>query len=259
MDLALKKKALARISSWYEEWSRGLPLACRRGCSSCCTRSVTMTGLEGAVLREYLEQAGQASLLADLPALATGDARPLSTTNQFAAACLQGIETAGGPECWNLASCPFLVDQACRVYPARPFGCRAFGSLARCDRSGAAEVPSLLLTVNTILLQLIEHLDQGGPWGNMFDVLAATRKGEDGGQEETRPGLLTCRPCPGFLVLPEEQGEVDHLLARLFREPVESTSLGELLGMAPGRSVAPLSFPDEQTFEQPFENRSRGR
>jgi Fe-S-cluster containining protein len=233
VDPILKQKALARIYSWHEEWSRALPLACRKGCSSCCTRSVTISGLEETYLREHLAQAGKTGLLAGLPALAPDGARPASTTNQFAAACLQGIESAGEPDGWNLAPCPFLLDRCCTVYPARPFGCRAFGSLTRCDSTGAAELPHLLLTVNTVIFQLIEHLDQGGAWGNLLDLLAAAAEADGDQRQEPRPPLLTCIPCPGFLIPPEEQAEVEHLLAGLLREPVGSISLGELLGRGP--------------------------
>lgn len=230
VDLALKKKAWTSICFWHEEWSRSFSLACRCGCSSCCTRSVTMTELEGTILREYLVQEGKADLLRDMPVLAAGDVRPRSTTNQFAAACREGIETAGESDDWNLAPCPFLAANRCTVYPARPFGCRAFASQARCSLSGSAVVPSLLLTVNTILLQLIEHLNQGGRWGNMLDLLA-TMKDPAKTRREPPPNLLTCQPCPGFLIHPKEQAEVEQLITRLFQEPIETFSLGQLLGM----------------------------
>jgi hypothetical protein len=103
MNTARKRKGLECIFSFFEEWSRAYPLACRKGCSSCCTRSVTITGLEGRVLREHLEREGRSGLLAELPALAAGDARPELTTNQFAAACLEGIEAAGEEQGWNFA------------------------------------------------------------------------------------------------------------------------------------------------------------
>ncbi|MEJ2034452.1 MAG: YkgJ family cysteine cluster protein [Deltaproteobacteria bacterium] len=226
MNPTLKEQALACIFSWHEKWSRIFPLACRGGCSSCCTRSVTMTGLEGTILRNYLEQESKIGQLQELPVLAAGDARPQSTTNQFAAACLQGIETAGEPAGWNFTPCPFLVDHHCTIYPVRPFSCRAFASLAPCHLSGAADAPSLLLTVNTILCQLIEHLDQGGLWGNMLDVLPALS--ETGAN--TQGELLTCQPCPGLLIPPEEQEDLEELLARLFEEPIGSSTLGGLLG-----------------------------
>ncbi|MDA8165681.1 MAG: YkgJ family cysteine cluster protein [Desulfobacteraceae bacterium] len=229
-DLASKKEALLRIYSWHEAWGCRFSMACRRGCSSCCTRSVTVTGLEAAVLREHLAETGRTGLLAALPSLAADNHRPRTTTNELAAACLQEIESDGEPESWNFDSCPFLADQVCTIYPARPFGCRAFASLVPCADAGTAEVPPLLLTINTVLLQLIEHLDQGGIWGNLLDVLAVDLETKTNGQ-----GPLTCRPCPGFLIPPEEQEEIDALLRALFRELVGRTTLGELLGMGQNR------------------------
>jgi hypothetical protein len=64
----------------------------------------------------------------------------------------------------------------------------------------------------------------------MLDVLAAEGEDPDGKRQGPGRGLLTSRACPGFLVPPEEQAEVQNLLTRLLRQPVGSTSLGELLG-----------------------------
>ena len=163
-----------------------------------------MTTLEGELIHEYLsgQRPDLFSLLATLPAESQA---PALTTNQFAAACLRGEAMAEPPAVWDLTPCIFLRDGCCVIYPARPFMCRGFGSRVRCDLQGAAEVEPLLLTLNTVIMQCIEHLDQGRPWGNMNLILRAASAEAEGGHAPAPCDQRLAQPLPGFLLLPEEE------------------------------------------------------
>jgi len=208
---------LAAIYSLYAQWVKPYAFACRKGCAACCTRSVTMTTLEGEMISAYL--AGQRpdllSLLDDLP-----DTLPTTgpTTNQFAAACLRGEELPEEPGHWDFTPCIFLYNGSCAIYPVRPFMCRSFGSRVRCKEGGEAEIEPLLLTLNTVIMQCIEHLDQGRPWGNMNSLLRRiTAHAEKEGTGYFLAEKTQSLPIPGFLLLPEERIALREQIAQLMR------------------------------------------
>jgi Fe-S-cluster containining protein len=231
MKAPLKLLALQAIYAFHEELLGRWAVACRQGCSTCCTQSVTMTGLEGEYLLAYLQRQQKMDILERI-ARPPAVGRPQLTTNQLAAACLEGRETEQVAAGWNLTPCPFLAKHSCMLYQARPFGCRALVSLGSCAAAGAAETPPLLLSVNIMVMQVIEHLDQGGRWGNMLEVLACLT-GSPERQEGAMPfRLLLNQPCPGFLVAPEEEAEICRLQEKLFAMPMPGGSLGDLLGVA---------------------------
>jgi len=171
MDSEVKLGMLQAVYAVYGEWAQNIPFACVRGCSNCCTQSVTMTTLEGELIAQY-DQEGilDASFKNTINTISCGSCSAL-TTNQFARRCLAGEEVAFAEDPWQFSPCPFLHDKSCRIYSVRPFGCRSFGSLVSCVETESAEVPPLVVTVNTVLMQVIEHIDQGRPWGNMLDIL----------------------------------------------------------------------------------------
>ncbi len=204
---------LARLYEVHARFVSRIPFACKKGCAVCCTRSVTMTSLEGRGIAAFLEQA-RPDLVAKLKEHREVriSGQPLMTTNQFAAACLARREVPAGEEEWCPAPCFFLEQDCCAIYPLRPFGCRSFGSLSRCVAGGAAETLPFLITVNTVLLQIIEELTfrQAGYWGRMDRVLARLL-----GNGPPDQGLVPARPLPGFLIEPGELGVVAELFARL--------------------------------------------
>ena len=212
------RETLSAIFALYEEWAGEYVFACRQGCATCCTRSVTITTLEGELIHEYL--AGQRLDLLPLLASLPGNSPVLqASTNQFAAACLRGEDIADDPGGWDLAPCLFLREGSCTIYPVRPFMCRSFGSRVCCAEQGVAEVEPLFLTLNTIIMQCIEHLDQGRPWGNMNAILRRIAAGKEA---TARASGLVAQPIPGFLLLPEEEtalaGKLQTLLHLLHEE-----------------------------------------
>jgi Fe-S-cluster containining protein len=214
------RNILSTIFALYETWAGEYVFACRQGCATCCTRSVTMTTLEGELIHEYLASR-RPDLLPLLAGLPDNSPVPGATTNQYAAACLRGEDIADDPGGWDLAPCLFLQDGSCAIYPVRSFMCRSFGSLVRCEEQGVAEIEPLFLTLNTIIMQCIEHLDRGRPWGNMNAVLRGIAAGK-GGKAATARGGLVAQSIPGFLLLPEEEtalaGKLQALLRLLQKE-----------------------------------------
>ncbi|MHB8809566.1 MAG: hypothetical protein ACYC9M_06080, partial [Desulfobulbaceae bacterium] len=161
---------LPAIYVLYEKWAGAFTFACREGCATCCTQSVTMTTLEGELILEYLSRQ-RPDLLPLLDTLPGAAPAPRTTTNQFAAACLRGEDIAEEAGCWDLSPCIFLRERRCVIYPVRSFMCRSFGSRVRCEEGSEAEVEPLFLSLNTVIMQCIEHLDQGRPWGNLNTIL----------------------------------------------------------------------------------------
>ena len=211
----------------YESWTGQYQFACRRGCAACCTQSVTMTTLEGERIIEYLQENRQIDNLAPMLAASRPTTRPVQTTNQFAADCLAQEELLPEEGAWDFTPCIFLARNLCTVYPARPFGCRSFSSTVNCATHGCAEVAPLVITVNTVVMQIIEHLDsRGGFWGNMTDILRQLLAGKGTAAD---PHLLPARPNPGFLIPQEEMREVAAFFARINGPNINGETLVGLL------------------------------
>ena len=219
---------LATLHDAFAQWAEPFAFACRKGCATCCTRSVTMTSLEGDGIITFLTEGDRLAELAG-PAFAPAASRVgrtgQCTTNTFVAAHLKG-ESVAEAESWDLRPCPFLAEESCTIYPVRPFGCRLFASLDPCAASGVAEMPPGYLAGATALLQCIEHLDSNGCWGTMVEVLAGMHTGQaaSGGQPTV--------PLPGFLLAPDEGELVEPLLEGLFSREVEGQTFAQWLEKA---------------------------
>lgn len=208
-----REELLHKLYEVYAQWVGRYPLACQKGCSACCTRSVTMTSLEGDEIVGFFRKKGDegklAGLIAEIPSTANG--MPL-TTNQFARLCLERRQIDDdGQGTWDFDPCIFLADDVCTIYEVRPFGCRSFGSQRKCTAVSPAEVAPLHITVNTVCTQIIEHLNSdGGYWGNMADILKVQT-----GQPADKQ-VAPAQALPGFLIEPSEEETVNRLLAKLF-------------------------------------------
>lgn len=104
---------------------------CRAGCSSCCHYPVglfTITFTEWQVIRRYIETEWTDAQRQDLAARYR---KTFTWFWTFVLGYLQGsmaalLVTAPVVQRKKIA-CPFLVDNQCTVYPARPYQCRTFG------------------------------------------------------------------------------------------------------------------------------------
>jgi Fe-S-cluster containining protein len=192
MDIEQKLALLDQIDGLYDAYAATLDLACHKGCDSCCTRNVTLTTLEAYRLLARLSPERCDPLLARVAAHAARNRfRPAVTTNQLADLCLAGEDPPEEDVDPGWGPCPLLTASVCPVYPLRPFGCRSFTSGRNCAQSGCAEVTPLTVTVNTVFLQAIEHLDQAGCSGNFSDLLQVLAPA--GARQDYRNGSLGCR------------------------------------------------------------------
>jgi len=210
-----KKQLLHAVYNQYSTWVSRFALACQKGCTACCTQSVTISSLEGELILDFVSAQGREKWLLDKLARTTpGKSRSIITTNQFAEACLkhQAVDS-DALGCWDFTPCVFLEDAACSIYEARPFGCRSFGSLVRCTAGRAAEMIPVHLTVNTVFTQIVEHLSSdNGCWSTMMDILHSLVYKED---VTKTLHVLKAKPVPGFLLEPREMKVVRELLQKL--------------------------------------------
>jgi Fe-S-cluster containining protein len=215
--------ALAHLYRVYDQFCDSLDnLACCKFCADCCSRNVTMTTLEGLHLLQGLDAAQQAECLAALRQGADrGIFRPRWTTNQIAALCRDGHEAPDDDVLHDGSRCSLLSDAACSLYGLRPFGCRCMVSRQACATKGYADVDDWVLTVNTVFLQTIEHIDRPGCFGNMQDVLLSLDQDEwraayrDGRPPVEASRLIPNQPAPMLMVPPEHQMKMRAILAEI--------------------------------------------
>ncbi len=220
-DSVRRLGALEAVYGLYDEFVTGLRLACRQGCAHCCTANVTLTSLEARYLADFLSRTHQAGLLGRL----TQDAGRHShngpvTTNALARLCAEGKTPLEEPETLVSGRCPFLAENTCRVYAARPFGCRCLVSTVDCGTTGYATVDDFTLSLNTVFLQCIEHLDAGGFSGNLaviLDYLAGAMDADaEGSHRGDRPPALTANsPLTILMVPPEHRAAMTPWLEKL--------------------------------------------
>jgi Fe-S-cluster containining protein len=111
------------------------PLACERGCPSCCVLRVTSTAPEIILLADYVRR---------IEATPQGAAIGLRRRIALADRATRGLNEA---ERMALRKpCPFIVRGVCVIHPVRPLACRGHASFDRkaCARAAAGkdvEVP----------------------------------------------------------------------------------------------------------------------
>lgn len=217
-----KLQALPKIYGLYDRFVEGLDIACEKHCSPCCTCNVTLTTLEGYWIVDHLIRTDNPDLLNRIeqhPGVKRF--QPKITTNMLAELCAGGMEI---PEeeiepRWGI--CTFLEEDLCTVYPLRPFGCRCLLSQIRCRETGAADIDAFAVSVNTLFLQTIEHVDADGYSGNLVDILAfmaveTHRKEYAAGSLTVSEGpLIQNRPMRKLFVPPEHRARIAPILRSL--------------------------------------------
>lgn len=220
MVIDLKFKLLDRIYQLYDDILASYDLACRKFCSDCCTRNVTLTTLEGyrivshLLFHDLMKFLERSESDVSLPRF-----QPRTTTNQIARLCAAGNDIPAEEIDSGWGVCPLLEDNLCRIYAVRPFGCRCLVSRKKCTETGCAEVDDFLLSVNTVFLQYIEHIDMKGRSGNLTDVLL-WMKSEKNRQAYERGALPECelidnQPIQFLFVPPEHRDRMKPILSAL--------------------------------------------
>ena len=156
-----KKEQLIAL---YEEFERRVApfraqAVCVKGCADCCIQvgTVAATTLEGMVIREYLE----------------GWSRPARK------AVRQRLHANRREKLTQVfARCAFLdEEQACTVYPVRPFSCRRLYSVKTCgDQGPVIHRRAMALASRTI--EVLQDLDPAGCSGHLSFILYLLEKPE---------------------------------------------------------------------------------
>lgn len=222
MEIERKLKALDRVYAVYDEFIRTQETACKIHCHQCCTTHVTLTTLEAYKICETLPPGEREKLFRRVRgASGLTRFRPTVTTNALAELCARDEEwpaesaEAGGEKC------PLLAEDLCSIYALRPFNCRCFISRTPCEEKGYADVHEVLLAVNTLFLQTVEHIDADGCSGNLLDVLEVLaseekRKEYAGGALHcTGNALLANRPMKVLMLPPEQRENIEPILVKL--------------------------------------------
>ncbi len=223
MPTLQKLELLEKIYQLYEGIIKETEFVCKSGCDSCCTCNVTVTGLETIYLINALTDE-QKTILFDSIKSCFSDQRfiPKTTINEFARMLAQGQEPPDEENDPTWGSCPLIENEHCTVYGSRPFGCRNLVSEVDCRTSGFAQVPPAVLTINNIFQQYIEHLDQGGVYGNLSDMLKMLSTKPE--SEDERAFLTKRQGKTGFLrnerifvlmVPPEHRKRVEKIVGKL--------------------------------------------
>ena len=224
MDFEKKIYVLDQIHAVYDRFSADLPVACRPSCCHCCTGNVTVTTLEGCLIVDRVKNLNQQEILNKIEK--SGSLRrfqPKMTTNKFAELCAKGkaVPEENTDSSWG--ECPLLEDSMCPIYKIRPFGCRCFVSKQPCGDTGFADVDPFVLSVNTLFLQFIEHIDADGYSANLTDMLRIMQS--DTRSEQYRKGRLQIadeafipnQPISVYFIPPEHQRKIKPILESLQR------------------------------------------
>ena len=222
MPIESKLKALAAVYAVYDEFLRTQARACSPRCTTCCTTHVTVTTLEAFNIRQSLFPGERQRLGERLAGLAElRRFRPRLTTNALASLCAEEKDPPAEDEDPSPAPCPLLADDLCSIYALRPFNCRCFISRVPCSQKGYAEVDEVVLSLNTVFLQTIEHIDGDGCSGNLLDVLAVMLDAEKRGAYTagtlpcTGTGLIANQPLRVLMLPPEHRVHIEPFLRKL--------------------------------------------
>lgn len=238
MDTELKLTLLKNIYTSYGKFSKEVRSVCAIGCASCCTQNVSATTLEAYYILEWLKENHKLDLLKGLDQISKGKiSRPAITTNELAYKCLNRIEPPEEDTPAPSDPCPFLdeKDKKCLIYEVRPFSCRILFSEKKCDEIGHATVDPVLFTVNSALLQIVEHIDSGGLFANMIDMLMffGDKKNSDeylrNNTLQSSNGFLRNRTIPGFIIPPDHEHKTLSVLNKLYNRAVGDTTFRDII------------------------------
>ena len=226
MNINTKLAVLDRIYGIYDDFASDLDVACQRYCAHCCTCNVILTTLEGYKIAEEMISNGQSNLIEKIQkTLSRNRFKPQVTINGLAELCMQGNEPPEESSDPAWGPCTLLNDNECSVYPVRPFGCRCMVSKQNCKETGYADMDPLVLTVNNVCLQYIEHIDANGFTGNLADVLifmaarGNRREYRRDSLSSTPDHLIANRPLRVLMIPPEHRIEIKPILSELSQRP----------------------------------------
>jgi len=222
MKIKSKLEALNRVFEIYDAFSSTLDLACKEKCAHCCTSNVTITTLEGYKIVDDLIASGKLDVINKLKRMeAMPRFQPLLTTNRMADLCAADAKVPEEEMADEWQDCSLLTDSLCTIYDLRPFGCRCFISRQNCGETGFADIDDFTASVNTVFLQVIEHLDAEGCSDNLINVLQFmasedNRRAYKQGQTNCEDsGLIVNWELKVLMIPPEHREGMEPILQQL--------------------------------------------
>ncbi len=219
MKIRSKLEALNRVFEIYDAFSSTLDLACEEKCAHCCTTNVMMTTLEGYKIVDDLIASGKLDVIDRLKEIEEMPRfQPLLTTNRMAELCAADARVPEEDSADEWQDCSLLTDSLCDIYDLRPFGCRCFVSRQNCGETGYADIDDFTASVNTVFLQVIEHLDAEGCSGNLINVLqlmaaADNRQAYEQGEANCEDsGLIVNWELKVLMIPPEHRQRIEPIL-----------------------------------------------
>ncbi len=194
--------------------------------------------MEAYYILEWLKETDNLDLLKCLDQIPKEKfSRPAITTNELAYKCLNRIEPPEEETPAPSDPCTFLdeKDKRCLIYEVRPFSCRILFSEKKCDEVGHAVVSPVLFTINSALLQVVEHIDSGGLFANMIDMLVflGDKKNLDeyfrDDALQSSNGFLRNRAIPGFIIPPEHEHKTLSVLNKLYNSEVGDSTFRDVI------------------------------
>ena len=218
MQMNMKLAVLEQLYTLYDTLLENQTVCCKRFCDACCTRNVTITTLEGIYILSRISVAEKEKLIGCL-AQDRSKRRfiPQLTVNRLADCCRDGGSPPEEEVDPNWTPCSLITENECPIYRYRPFGCRCLVSTVPCRETGFAEIDPLILTINTIFQQYIEHIDAAGTTGNLIDVLLhLTAKDRNSPNEQKKIqnniNLVSNAPLRCLMIPPEHRQTVQPIL-----------------------------------------------
>jgi Fe-S-cluster containining protein len=228
VNLERRKDILRKIYHIYDGFIKDYDLACKKSCSGCCTRNVTMTSLEAYGILDYLQENNRLDLIDRLKAEKDKQRfQPKVTINRLAEiyANEEPVPVEGKSDpFWG--SCPILENDTCPIYEVRPFECRSMCSKEDCEEDGFADMDPFVLSVNNLFKQYIEHIDTFGVSGNLTDLIIYLEENTNkeilrGSEESIHPRLVNNHPAKILTVPAEHQEKIRSLYEQLQRISLE--------------------------------------
>ena len=213
---------LEGLYSVFEKFLKPYQLACAPQCDRCCTCNVTLTTLEGRYILGKIEPVLKKQVIRQIEERTLQPYfRPRLSTNDIAARCARGEDLPEETVDSGQRPCPILSDGRCPIYPLRPFGCRCMVSRTRCVAGGQAEMDEVILSANTLMLQIIEHIDADGYSGNFIDVLRCLATDNRRTHSQITPAMVTAyglignRRIPVLMIPPRHRRKLEPLLQQV--------------------------------------------
>lgn len=225
MDIPSKLQKLHLLEKRYDEFIQLKDVACKLNCADCCTGNVIVTSIEAYRISEYLRKKQTDHFYSTIEnRLSPKRFIPQNTTNQLPMIYGEGKDIPEQDTHPDSGICALLENLQCPIYPVRPFHCRCMMSKFPCKNTGYAQIDPFMITINTVFLQLIEHIDQKGFSGNLSDMLLFFRDPQakqaytQNNMDISNTSFISNHPIRLLMIPPEHRNQMIPMVRQLVPE-----------------------------------------